>query len=207
MRGRRAVTPVTAIGVAVQLARDRRRRAAQAPRDRADRLTARGAQGDLLTLSERQAAAFEIAAAARTNAAAGPDPPRALLAIRADLLGRAADELAALQRRPEHLKRLGVHPIGELTHRAPLDLADGTRRNRRAPGAGARVDRRYTSPSGLASAATDDHPTSTTGRSSEDPAQQAAVAITARTQGTLCGTCRQSCGGRMWLAWLAKIWR
>jgi len=34
----------------------------------------------------------------------------------ADLLGRAADELAALQRCSEHLKRFGVHPIGELTH-------------------------------------------------------------------------------------------
>jgi hypothetical protein len=50
-----------------------------------------------------------------------------------------------------------------------------------------RVDRRYTSPYGLASAATDDHPTSPTGRSSEHPAQEAAVAITARTQGSLDG--------------------
>ncbi|HWI05948.1 MAG TPA: hypothetical protein VNT54_00355 [Solirubrobacteraceae bacterium] len=72
----------------------------QTPRDRADRLAARDAQRDLLALSERQAAALEISAAARANAAARGDPARALLAIRADLLGRAADELRRAATRP-----------------------------------------------------------------------------------------------------------
>ena len=49
-----AVTPVAAIGVALQLTRYGGGCAAQAPRDRPDRLTARGAQRDFLALSERQ---------------------------------------------------------------------------------------------------------------------------------------------------------
>jgi hypothetical protein len=104
VRGRGAIAAVTAIGVAAQFARDRRRRAAQAPRDRPDRLAARSGQRDLLALAERQAAALQITTAARTNAAARRDPARSLLAIRADLLGRVADERAALQRSPEQLK-------------------------------------------------------------------------------------------------------
>jgi hypothetical protein len=47
--------------------------------------------------------------------AARRDPARSLLAIRADLLGCVADERAALQRGPEQLKRLGVHPIDKTT--------------------------------------------------------------------------------------------
>jgi hypothetical protein len=38
-------------------------------------------------------------------------PSACLLAIRADLLGRVGDEFATLKRGPEHLQRLGVHPI------------------------------------------------------------------------------------------------
>ena len=51
VRRRRAVA-ATAVGVATQLARDRRRRPPQAPRDHADRLPARACERDLLTLSE-----------------------------------------------------------------------------------------------------------------------------------------------------------
>ena len=48
MRGRRSIATVAAIGVAAQLARDRRRRAAQTPGDNAHRLAAGPALGELL---------------------------------------------------------------------------------------------------------------------------------------------------------------
>ena len=88
------------VGVAAQLARDRRWGATQPPRDPADRLTAGSEQHDLLTLGERQAAALEMPAAAGADPASGRDPPPALLPIGADLLGGIGDRLTPRQRPP-----------------------------------------------------------------------------------------------------------
>src|SRR5439155_17493038 len=77
VRRDRAIAAMT-IGVAPQLAGDRRRRATQAPSDAAHRLATRACQRDLLTLRERQVAALQIAPTARTHPAARSHPARPL---------------------------------------------------------------------------------------------------------------------------------
>src|SRR5665811_1015541 len=72
----------TAIGVARQLATDRRRVASQPAGDRAHRLTASTRDGDLFALCECQTATLQIAPAPRTDATLGGQPSSALLAIR-----------------------------------------------------------------------------------------------------------------------------
>src|SRR5689334_6307187 len=91
MRRRGPVAAAAVIGVAAQLATDRRRAAPQAPGDHSHRVAGRPAQRDLLTLRQRQATALQAATATRTNAAADRDPPRALLAIAPHPGGRVAD--------------------------------------------------------------------------------------------------------------------
>ena len=117
-RRRRPVATV-AVGVAAQLARDRRRRPLQSAGDRTDRLAACTGQRDLLTLPERQATAPEVAPAARPHAAARGHPARALLAIGTHCHGGVSDELAALQRRPERLHHLRYLSVDEPRHPLP----------------------------------------------------------------------------------------
>ena len=168
---RRPVT-AAAVGVATQLARDRRRCAPQSPRDHPDRLAAGPAQRDLLTLGKRQAAALQVASAAGAHAATRSHPARALLAIRAHLGGRIGDELAALQRSPERLDRLGDLRVGEPDHRHPRPLVAGCASHRTPTSRGNPAPR---TPSGAS-----------------DGPQRARlhrhVAITARTQGSLSGS-------------------
>ncbi len=115
----RAGGPVAAaaIGVAPQLARDRRGRPAEAPRYAADRLAARSRERDLLALCKRQVASLQVAPAARAYPAVVGDPARALLAVGARLEGGIVDELAALQRGPERLNSLRNHVVSEAGHR------------------------------------------------------------------------------------------
>src|SRR4051812_17071471 len=118
MRRRGAVAAVT-VGVAAQLARDRRRRPPEPPRDLALLLAARVSERDLLARAERQASALQTAAAPRAHAAAGGHPARALLAVRAHLRSGIRDELPALQRRPERLHHLR-HLAGDEPRHPPL---------------------------------------------------------------------------------------
>ncbi len=126
----RAVAP-RAVGVARQLATDRRRATAQPRGDRADLLAAGAPQRDLLALSERQTAAFEIAAAARTHTTGLTQPRQPAMAVRTGERGRLGEELPGLQRGPERLDRLGDQRIRETNgHQHPPPASTFTRRSR-----------------------------------------------------------------------------
>jgi hypothetical protein len=93
--------------VARQLAADRRRAASQPLGDLAHRLAASPAEGDLLALSERQAATLQIAAAAGAHASGLTHPLQAAPTMRPRQGGRIGEELTGLQSSPERLDRLG----------------------------------------------------------------------------------------------------
>ena len=129
MRSRGPVAAIT-VGVAAQLARDRRRRAAQTPSNTAHRLAPRRRQSDLLTLGERQVAALQIPTTARTHPARRSHPARSLLAIRPSLRGGVGDELTPLQRSPKRLNSLVDHALSKDSHRHHLRIVGVLRRPR-----------------------------------------------------------------------------
>ena len=185
--GRRCpVATIAAIDVALQLARDRRRRPPQPPGDHPHRLLARCAQRDLLALGERQAAALQIAAAARAHPTGLVHPPAGATAMRASHHGRIGEKPTGLQRSPHRLDRLGDQLVGETDH--PQLLTSGTITARQAPQP--RDARR--SPLRLALRArlrSDQRPPHQPHQTHpRTPSHRTGVAITARTQGTATGT-------------------
>ena len=121
VRAAGAILPAR-VGVTTQLARDRRGRATQPPSDRSHRLPLGPEQHDLLAFGKRQAAPFEMAAAAGADPAARRDPAPALLTVGPDLLRRVSDRLTPRQRAPEHVHHLGQHPFAEHNHSQPSQL-------------------------------------------------------------------------------------
>ena len=183
---RRRPVATVAVGVATQLARDRRRRAAQPPGDRTDRLSACAGQRDLLALGERQAAALELAPAARAHAAARRHPARALLAIRTRRTAASAMNSPRCSAAQNGCTTSGTWA---LTNRAiHSSSTEQPRRTTPAPDESPAipraVDRRLGSPYGLASATTDAHPIKRPGRLPSASPRRPRVALTARTQGT-----------------------
>ena len=178
VRRRRAVA--AAVGVALELARDRRRRPPQAPGDSSHCLAARPGERDLLTLGERQATALQVAPRReRTPPQAATQRVPCLRYVPPQRRRRSTRRAAA---RPERLHRLGVHPVRETTDRQLL--RSGTRRRSRTPRGRRRASIAATPrPPGSPPRRPTPTPPATPDDLS-DPDYQASVAITARTQGT-----------------------
>ena len=116
--------PIHPISVAVagQLPRHRRGRSVQPPGQRADGLTARPTQRDLLPLGEGQVPPGQVSVATWANPAGLTHPGQPTLAVGPCHRGSVSHELTRLPRRPERLKQLSNKLLREPHHRHPHDL-------------------------------------------------------------------------------------